>query len=46
MDCYIICHQKASEYDQEIPQSHAAVIHGTVGKSQITLTTTRHHEDS
>ena len=33
--------KKVSEYNQEIPQSH-----GTVRKSQRTLTVTRHQEDN
>ena len=36
------CDKKASEYDQEMPQSHSA----DQRKSHRTLTVTRHQEDS
>ena len=37
---------KVSEYDQELPRSHTVPTHGTVRKSNRTLTVTRHQEDN
>ena len=44
---YCLCYmfKKASEYDHDIPQSHCTPTYGTMSKSYMYITITRHQQD-